>query len=241
MSVREVVATMLIVSLLFAGYAIKSKSENLRSDVESEIEKRRFAPVPTVIVERIEVSPRGPAAPTSAPSGAVSIDDLITPQPTVQAKTRGVPRPTPAAVENPETGRVEESEAFATGIVSNRSAIGLGGGEYAPKLDGSCDVMSLRDTMGFDMKSGRWRHIKGKADKWCDGFSFPVSTETLLQKFKGKRILFLGDSVVRNTFVLTAARICNRARMDKCITRMPTPPFGEDHPERRGPFGCIPK
>ena len=53
----------------------------------------------------------------------------------------------------------------------------------------------------------------------------PVTTPLLAERFANKRLLFLGDSMIRNTFVMTIARLCNYANGAQCMARMPTYEF----------------
>ena len=70
-----------------------------------------------------------------------------------------------------------------------------------------------------------------------------LSGDALYRRLRGKRVLFLGDSVARNSFVLTMALMCNAEFYDRCMTRMPTAEFdlGEQlDSTKRGPLGCVP-
>lgn len=72
---------------------------------------------------------------------------------------------------------------------------------------------------------------------------FPLTTNFLLRQLRGKKLLFLGDSIARNHYVLTMARLCNHPNIDKCHTRMPTYEYDIDQDDMtiRGPMGCVPK
>jgi hypothetical protein len=100
-----------------------------------------------------------------------------------------------------------------------------------------CDVERLRTIVTFDNASRKWVW----ADReWC-GMKLPLSGADLRQRLAGKRILFLGDSVVRNSFVMTMAKMCNEVHMDRCMTRMPTYEYDlENAANRSGPMGCVP-
>lgn len=72
---------------------------------------------------------------------------------------------------------------------------------------------------------------------------FPLTTNHLLHHLRNKKLLFLGDSIARNHFVLMMARLCNFNNIDKCHTRMPTHEYDMDQDDMtiRGPMGCVPK
>ena len=71
---------------------------------------------------------------------------------------------------------------------------------------------------------------------------FPLTTSHLVHHLRNKKILFLGDSIARNHFVLMMARLCNYNNIDKCHTRMPTHEYDMDQDDMsiRGPMGCVP-
>lgn len=122
-----------------------------------------------------------------------------------------------------------------------------------------CDYTSLRSKAVLNMSSGLWTYPTKKA---CDvatnrrnaksaaankgnasshSIPLPVDGEAIIKAFANKRILFMGDSVARNSFVLTMARMCNPLNYDRCITRCPTMEYDiVNPPQNRGPMGCVP-
>jgi hypothetical protein len=102
-----------------------------------------------------------------------------------------------------------------------------------------CDFLDLVNTVQLDTETGSWRFV---VNTWCDGrVRVPVDGAELRRTLQGKKILFLGDSVARNSFVMTMARLCNENNMFRCLTRMPTYEYDVVNPTwRRGPMGCVP-
>ena len=76
-----------------------------------------------------------------------------------------------------------------------------------------------------------------------DSLPFRLDSDQLRALFNNQVTLFVGDSVVRNHFVLTMARMCNEKRRGKCTNRMPTYEYDvvRPNPATRGPLGCIPR
>jgi hypothetical protein len=68
-----------------------------------------------------------------------------------------------------------------------------------------------------------------------------MSRDDLLRMFRNKTTVFVGDSVVRNSFVMMVAKLCNNFNRLRCHVMLPT--FEYDiirAPGERGPMGCIP-
>lgn len=111
----------------------------------------------------------------------------------------------------------------------------------------SCDysTAAFEQVAVLNKSNGQWRYPQNGAD-FCGGRSgtdlrLPVDAGQILRHFSGKRIVFMGDSVARNSFVLTMARLCNAENFDKCITRCPTVEYDVTNPpHNRGPMGCVP-
>ncbi|CUG29453.1 Hypothetical protein, putative [Bodo saltans] len=132
---------------------------------------------------------------------------------------------------------------------------------HAARTTSKCDWRAMSRLPTLDPASGKWSYhnnndsiIKpggggGNAHQQqpslCDGnlmnVTFPITGAQLLRHFNGKKIVFMGDSVARNSFVLTMARMCNENHFDQCITRTPTMEFDVvNPPNNRGPMGCVP-
>ena len=106
--------------------------------------------------------------------------------------------------------------------------------------DLECSVQNIANAVHFDSKSGTWVYDTA----FCRGvFPWPLTSSFLAAHLNHKKIVFLGDSVVRNTFVITMARLCNEKYMHRCITRMPTYEYDLEAspPSNRGPMGCLPE
>jgi hypothetical protein len=80
-------------------------------------------------------------------------------------------------------------------------------------------------------------------EKSLDTLPFRLDSDQLRSLFQNQVTLFVGDSVVRNHFVLTMARMCNEAFRGKCMIMMPTYEYDIVKPDatKRGPLGCIPQ
>lgn len=76
-----------------------------------------------------------------------------------------------------------------------------------------------------------------------DPLPYRLDADQLRSLFQNQVTLFVGDSVVRNHFVLAMARMCNEKYRSKCMKMMPTYEYDivRPNPFQRGPLGCIPK
>ena len=106
----------------------------------------------------------------------------------------------------------------------------------------SCDYAKLAQLANWTGSTWKYDNtVSICAGIETNPFSLPVDGAAILSAFAGKRIVFMGDSVARNSFVLTMARLCNEEHMFDCITRMPTVEFDVTNPPwNRGPMGCVP-
>jgi hypothetical protein len=75
-----------------------------------------------------------------------------------------------------------------------------------------------------------------------DRAPFRLDSAQLRALFQNQITVFVGDSVVRNHFVLTMARMCNERDRGKCMIMMPTFEYDvvRSVPSSRGPLGCKP-
>ena len=99
------------------------------------------------------------------------------------------------------------------------------------------DYRSLKNVYHINSTTKQWTMA---LKEWC---SVPLPlTSTFLRTFlRNKKIAFIGDSVARNSFVLTTARLCNYENLTMCMPRMPTYEYDIVHPPwNRGPAGCMP-
>jgi hypothetical protein len=121
---------------------------------------------------------------------------------------------------------------------------------HPARTTAQCDWRAMSNLPILDRTHGTWSYnsssnSSSSGEQLCGGnmmnVTFPITGSQLLRHFRGKKIVFMGDSVARNSFVLTMARLCNEQNFDKCITRTPTMEFDVvNPPNNRGPMGCVP-
>ena len=112
-------------------------------------------------------------------------------------------------------------------------------------LRDSCNARDLRRVAFFHPNRSAWL-----LREWCAKYvprsagqpTHRITEDQLKWLFKDQVTVFVGDSVVRNHFVLTMARMCNGKNRAKCMTMMPTYEFDVVRADAstRGPLGCIP-
>ena len=202
------------------------------------------------------------AAPTSSPS-AKGNAGAAAPPPPPAARPVATPAAASAAGSTnapPATGAAAEGagagDAPLSADVDDVTAreVSTNGKVYRSVCPPACDPATLRHAWRFDPALGRWQVNRTGIAQWCragggsgntpaDPAPFPIAGEDLVERFQGRKVLFIGDSVARNSFVLTMARMCNAAAADKCMTRMPTYEYDAStgDPANRGPMGCVPK
>jgi hypothetical protein len=257
---RLVIASMLIGCITFAILTVRWRLDTVKGDAVEvpappEVILKTVIVLPSVSDRTSAQAPQSP----SPPLVTDLIDRLVVkPNSTKPLATKISPKRYPTVLVTPSQKPivVAVTDTLESTSNSTNASTGSDGGETpasnatneksirlteAPlRFDRSCSVSSLRGVLSYGTGSGRWEPTSS-ANKWCAGVTFPLTRDAILKKFQGKRILFLGDSLIRNHFVMTAARLCNAQRYDKCITMMPTPPFGQPQPDHKGPWGCVPR
>ena len=147
----------------------------------------------------------------------------------------------PEAGMDPSTGAVrhwDDTAALETRWYASMPKALASADAATPAEGGTAKVGGSSDTSGA--------YATPLSDGLCPlsrSVPLPVTTPLLAERFANKRLLFLGDSMIRNTFVMTIARLCNYANGAQCMARMPTYEFDifKKEPWEKGPIGCRPR
>jgi hypothetical protein len=158
----------------------------------------------------------------------------------VALTTESPPSRTAVTDTNGDTPSIDVAMSLPPGVTVDKTAVALTP-QPATGSESSCSMADLARSVEYNGKKQQWEYTR----RWCKEKTpaMPVSSSVLRSRLANTRILFLGDSIARNNFVMTFARLCNYDNMLSCLVRMPTHEYDltqNANSSTRGPMGCVP-